>query len=283
MSKVVVLGSLNVDVVTRVERHPSPGETVLGDGLARLAGGKGANQAVAAVAAGASVLMVGAVGSDDGGSAYLDRLRSLGVDVSRVDVRPEQPTGTALIEVSGDGENTIVVVPGANATVTWPAVELDAGDVLLAQLEIPLDTVATAVRAAAESGARVVLNLAPYADLPAGVLDLADPVVANEHEASQLAVDAPLAGGHPRRRGGDLGLPLHACRVGPRRRGRRHDRSRRRLLRRPRRRTGSRRGRRDRAPLGGRGRGGSRTARRSSAGRGALRRGGFLVHTGICR
>jgi ribokinase len=184
---VVVLGSLNVDVVARVERHPSPGETVLGDGLARLAGGKGANQAVAAAAAGASVVMVGAVGSDDGGSAYLDRLRSLGVDVSRVDVRPEEPTGTALIAVSGDGENTIVVVPGANATVTWPALELGAGDVLLAQLEIPLDTVATAVRATAATGARVVLNVAPYADLPADVLDLADPVVANEHEASQLA------------------------------------------------------------------------------------------------
>jgi ribokinase len=184
--RVVVLGSLNVDLVTRVERHPSPGETVLGDGLARLAGGKGANQAVATAATGASVVMVGAVGDDDGGSAYLSRLRSLGVDVSAVDVRPEEPTGTALIVVSADGENAIVVIPGANATVSWGSLELTADDVLLTQLEIPLETVAAGVRAAASAGARVVLNTAPYADLPAELLDLADPVVATEHEASQL-------------------------------------------------------------------------------------------------
>jgi ribokinase len=185
MGRVVVLGSLNVDLVTRVERHPSPGETVLGEGLQRLAGGKGANQAVAAAQAGASVVMVGSVGDDEGGSAYLTRLKSRGVDVSRVVVHPEEPTGTALIVVDGSGENSIVVVAGANGTVTWDF-ELDADDVLLAQLEVPLDTVADAIRAAASVGARVVLNVAPYADLPADVLDLCDPVVANEHEASQL-------------------------------------------------------------------------------------------------
>ncbi len=185
MSTVLVLGSLNVDLVTRVERHPSPGETVLGEGLERLAGGKGANQAVAAAAAGASVVMVGAVGADEGGSAYLDRLRARGIDVTRVVVHPQEPTGTALIVVSAEGENSIVVVPGANGTVGWD-VELESGDVLLAQLEVPLETVADAVRAAASAGARVVLNVAPYADLPGDVLDLCDPVVANEHEASQL-------------------------------------------------------------------------------------------------
>jgi ribokinase len=186
MGRVVVLGSLNVDLVTRVDRHPAPGETVLGDGLARLAGGKGANQAVAAAHAGAAVSMVGAVGDDEGGSAYRSRLSSLGVDVSRVVVHPQEPTGTALIVVSADGENSIVVVPGANATVTWADLSLEPGDVLLVQLEIPLDAVAAGVRAAASAGARVVLNTAPYADLPPELLDLADPVVANEHEASQL-------------------------------------------------------------------------------------------------
>ena len=186
MGRVVVLGSLNVDLVTRVERHPSPGETVLGDGLARLAGGKGANQAIAAARAGASVVMVGSVGDDEGGSAYLARLSAHGIDVSQVVVHPEEPTGTAIVVVSADGENSIVVVPGANATVTWPHLDLSPGDVLLAQLEVPLETVATGVRAAAFAGARVVLNVAPYADLPDDVIDLADPVVANEHEASQL-------------------------------------------------------------------------------------------------
>jgi ribokinase len=184
--RVVVLGSLNVDLVTRVERHPSPGETVLGDGLSRLAGGKGATQAVAAAAAGASVVMVGAVGSDEAGAAYLARLRARGVDVSQVVVRAGEPSGTALIVVSVDGENSIVVVPGANAVVTWPDLDLAPGDVLLTQLEIPLEAVAAGVRAAAAAGARVVLNVAPYAELPDDVLDLAEPVVANEHEASQL-------------------------------------------------------------------------------------------------
>jgi ribokinase len=186
MGRVIVLGSLNVDLVTHVERHPSPGETVLGEGLQRLAGGKGANQAVAAVRAGAAVVMVGSVGDDEGGSAYRNRLESLGIDVSRVVVHPEEPTGTALIVVDGAGENSIVVVAGANGTVGWDF-PLEQDDVLLAQLEVPLDAVAAAVREAASVGARVVLNVAPYADLPADVLDLCDPVVANEHEASQLS------------------------------------------------------------------------------------------------
>lgn len=190
MGRVVVLGSLNVDLVTRVERHPRPGETLLAEGLQRLAGGKGANQAVAAAAAGAPVVMVGAVGDDAGGAAYLERLRGLGVDVAGVAVRPGTPTGTALIAVDAAGENTILVVPGANGSVTADALDdldLGPGDVLLLQLEVPHDTVAAAVRRAAERGARVVLNLAPYAALPDDVVALADPVVVNESEAAQLA------------------------------------------------------------------------------------------------
>lgn len=190
MGRVVVLGSLNVDLVTRVERHPRPGETLLADGLRRLAGGKGANQAVAAAAAGAPTVMVGAVGDDADGAAYLDRLRGLGVDVSGVAVRPGTPTGTALIAVDAAGENTILVVAGANATVTdgdLDPVDLGPGDVLLLQLEVPLDAVTAAARLAAARGARVVLNLAPYAAVPDDVVALADPVVVNESEAGLLA------------------------------------------------------------------------------------------------
>ncbi len=198
MGRVLVLGSLNVDVVTRVERHPQPGETVLGGGLSRLAGGKGANQAVAAAAAGGSVVMVGAVGDDAGGEAYVARLAARGVDTSRLVVHPSEPTGTALIVVDQRGENSIVVVAGANGTVDEDALAVldDAtpDDVLLVQLEIPLDTVAAACRRAAERGVRVVLNTAPYADLPGDVVALADPLVANEHEASLLAG----SGGTPR-------------------------------------------------------------------------------------
>lgn len=197
-ARVVVLGSLNVDLVTSVERHPRPGETVLGEGLRRLAGGKGANQAVAAAEAGAQVVMVGAVGDDDGGHAYLGRLRARGVDVTHVAVRPGVPTGTAIVVVDESAENAIVVIPGANATLDDAALSaldtLEPGDVLLVQLETPLSTVAAGCRRAAGRGARVVLNTAPYAAVPADVIALADPVVANEHEAALLADSGAVPG-----------------------------------------------------------------------------------------
>ncbi|HET7398919.1 MAG TPA: ribokinase [Intrasporangium sp.] len=186
MARVVVLGSLNVDVVTRVERHPRPGETVLGEPAGRFAGGKGANQAVAARRAGADVTMLGAVGRDDAGTAYLARLRALGITcmVPQLDAHP---TGTALITVDEAGENTIVVVPGANAALSRPQLVLAPGDVLLASLEVPVGIVAEAARRAHAAGARVVLNLAPYAAVPPDVVALADPLVVNESEAALLA------------------------------------------------------------------------------------------------
>jgi ribokinase len=191
MGRVVVLGSLNVDLVAAVERHPGPGETILADGpLERFAGGKGGNQAVAAAAAGADVAMVAAVGDDDGGRAYVERLRARGVDVSAVRT-VAAPTGQAWITVDDEGENAIVVIPGANAEVgpDWfGALDgLGAGDVLLLQLEVPVRTVSAAARLAQGRGARVVVNAAPYAALPHDVAALADPLVVNEHEALQLA------------------------------------------------------------------------------------------------
>jgi len=191
MGRVVVVGSLNIDLVTRVERHPKPGETVLGSGLERLAGGKGANQAVAAAAAGAAVVMVGRVGSDEAGSAYVTRLLALGIDVAAIRVQPDCPTGHAFITVDEAGENSVVVVAGANAAVAVDDLEVlesvGPGDVVLLQLEVPLEVVATAVRRASTRGARVVLNLAPFAALPPDVVALADPLVVNEHEALLLA------------------------------------------------------------------------------------------------
>ncbi|WP_457252737.1 PfkB family carbohydrate kinase [Pedococcus sp. P5_B7] len=193
MGRVVVLGSLNVDLVAAVERHPGPGETILADGaLERFAGGKGGNQAVAAAAAGADVAMVAAVGDDEGGRAYVERLRSRGVDVSAVRTTATAPTGQAWITVDDEGENAIVVIPGANGEVGPEGLSdalagLGAGDVLLLQLEVPVRTVAAAARRAHGAGARVVINAAPYAALPHDVAALADPLVVNEHEALQLA------------------------------------------------------------------------------------------------
>ncbi len=196
MGRVVVLGSLNVDVVTRVERHPQPGETLLGTPGGRFAGGKGGNQATAARRAGADVVMVGAVGADEAGEAYVARLRAAGVDVA-VTRCTDAPTGTAFITVDEAGENTIVVVPGANHRVADDAlagVGLGPGDVLLCSLEVPLDLVARAALAAHRAGARVVLNLAPYASVLPDAVAVADPVVVNESEMRQLA-DSDLVPG----------------------------------------------------------------------------------------
>ena len=191
MGRVLVLGSLNVDLVTSVERHPRPGETLLGGGLRRLAGGKGANQAVAATEAGAPVSMVGCVGDDSGGHAYRERLSRMGIDVSGVRVVADLPSGHALIAVDDSGENSIIVIPGANAAVGEQEVEaarlLDPGDILLLQLEVPIPAVCAAARRAHSRGARVLLNIAPYAAVPADVVALADPLIANEHEAAALA------------------------------------------------------------------------------------------------
>ena len=191
MGRVVVVGSLNVDLVTRVERLPKPGETVLGVGLERLAGGKGANQAMAATASGAKVDMVGCVGPDEAGSAYVARLLARGVDVAAIRVQHDCPTGHALITVDEAGENTIVVVLGANAEVTFDDLTVldlvGPGDVVLLQLEVPIEVVVAAARRGSARGARVVLNLAPYAVLPPDVVALADPLVVNEHEALMLA------------------------------------------------------------------------------------------------
>lgn len=191
MGRVVVVGSLNIDLVTHVERHPKSGETVRGAGLERLAGGKGANQAVAASAAGAPVAMVGCVGSDEIGAAYIARLLARGIDVAAIRVVPSCPTGHELVVVDDAGETTIISVAGANAAVTVDDLGvLDAvgpGDIVMLQLEVTLEVVTAAARRAAAKGARIVLNMAPYAVLPPDVVALADPLVVNEHEALLLA------------------------------------------------------------------------------------------------
>lgn len=182
---VVVVGSINVDQVVTVERLPLPGETLIGTSIALLPGGKGANQAVAAARMGASVTMVGAVGRDPGGAAATVLLERAGVNLDNVRA-VDGPTGLALITVASDGENTIVVIPGANSSVDKDAVEASAhlisgAAVVVLQGEIPRDGIAAASRLA---GGRVVLNLAPVIPIDAEVIALANPLIVNEHEAA---------------------------------------------------------------------------------------------------
>lgn len=183
-----VIGSINQDLVAVVRRHPVPGETVTASTLERLAGGKGLNQAVAAARAGARVTFIGAVGDDPAGSALLATLAEEGVDVSKVTSVP-LPTGVALVTVDEQGENVIVVMPGANASITVQAaaaVPARLGDVVVAQLEVPLEVVVAAMRTAQTCGARALLNAAPAQELHDEALVDVDVLVVNETELDAL-------------------------------------------------------------------------------------------------
>jgi ribokinase len=182
---IALVGSINLDVVVGVDRHPAPGETVVGGDRQELPGGKGANQAVAAARLGAVVRFVGRVGDDDAGRRLRDGLAAEGVDVAHVRVDPDAPTGMALIAVDRAGENTIVVSPGANARVAADDVEaardaLADAAVTLVQHEVPAAAVSAAIAAA---GGRVVLNPAPARPIAAPV----DVLVPNRGELEALA------------------------------------------------------------------------------------------------
>ena len=186
---IAVFGSINVDLVTRVERIPSPGETVMGSDYTLIPGGKGANQALAARRAGANVRLIGAIGYDAFADTALRELAPAGVDLTGIAHVPH-PTGVAIIAVAGNGENAIVLAPGANAKAKADAIPADAvrpGDTLLLQMEVPLAESMAAARMARAAGARVVLSLAPYTPLSAEDLAAFDIVIVNQHEAAELA------------------------------------------------------------------------------------------------
>ncbi|MBI1318350.1 MAG: ribokinase [Candidatus Hydrogenedens sp.] len=190
-----VVGSLNADLVLPVERMPLPGETVPGGALAIHPGGKGANQACAAGRLGARVRMVGNVGQDHLGALLLESLSDAGVDTAGVHRVPE-PTGVASIYVLPDGENAIAISPGANGALAPEDVEtrllgIAPGDFLLCQLEVPIGTVAAALRIAREAGATTLLDPAPAAAFLPGLLEQADYLTPNETEAAAILACAP--------------------------------------------------------------------------------------------
>jgi ribokinase len=193
--RVVVVGSANMDLVATAPTLPRPGETVLGHDFTQIPGGKGANQAIAAARAGASVQFIGAIGSDSFGVTLRARLSASTVDCSLLRV-VYGASGVALIVVDGGGENAIVVAPGANAAFTGlteaDLAAIGAADVLLCQLEIPVETVTAAARAARAAGIRVLLNAAPARTLPDELLGAVDLLVVNQVEAAALARLGPI-------------------------------------------------------------------------------------------
>lgn len=192
MSRVVVCGSLNADLVIDVVALPRAGETVAGSRLRMLPGGKGANQAHAAAAAvGGSypVAMIGRVGGDDSGRELIAALDMSGVDTSGIRMVPNEATGTALITIDEHGGNTIVVAPGANAvweTASFMQTNIGVGDVVVLQLEIPFAAVDAFARDAASRGAHVVLNAAPADARARALLEVVDVLIVNEPEATHL-------------------------------------------------------------------------------------------------
>lgn len=191
---VVVVGSLNLDLIAEADRLPRPGETVHGSHYAEVAGGKGLNQAVAAARSGASVAFLGAVGSDESGIGLRAIVRREGIDDSGIAIVESQPSGRALVAVDRGGENSIVVVAGANAHVAFDV--LPSAGVVLAQLETNTDVVLVALSAARAAGSTTILNPAPADRLPDGLLQLCDIVVLNEHEVDVLGgVDALVDAG----------------------------------------------------------------------------------------
>lgn len=190
--RIVVVGSSNTDLVVRAPTIPTPGETVLGSSFMTAAGGKGANQAVAAARLGAKVTFVGRTGSDDFGDAALAALERETIDVRLVERDAEAPSGVAFIVVNDAGENAIAVAPGANGRLDEGQVDRSAetirrADVLLLQLEIPLSVVRYAAGIAREAGTLVILNPAPAAPLDSELLAAVDVLTPNQGEAGMLA------------------------------------------------------------------------------------------------
>ena len=191
MSYVVVVGSLNMDLVVRVPRFPTPGETVLGQDFGTFPGGKGANQAVAAARLGAKVSMIGRVGDDNLGHDLIQNLIREGIDIQHVSVDDTEPTGVAMITVDEEGQNAIAVASGANMRLQSADVErawdeIEPPDVLVMPLEVPLECLLTAAKLAQNVGSTVILNPAPARELPDGFLQYINVVVPNETETSIL-------------------------------------------------------------------------------------------------
>lgn len=191
MKKILVIGSLNIDFVINVENMPLPGETISAKDFNLICGGKGANQAYAAAKLGGNVSMIGAVGNDQYGKMLIDNLESVGVDTSGIKVMDNVDTGRAFITVDGSGENSIVVVSGANGLVSKELIDekmdlIDSADIIVMQLEIPLYVVSYVAELARMKDKIVILDPAPATNIPSDILRNIDIIKPNETELETL-------------------------------------------------------------------------------------------------
>jgi ribokinase len=183
-----IVGSINMDIVATVKRHPRPGETIIGERVSYVPGGKGANQAVAIARLGGTARMIGRIGNDAFGARMREFLGTERIDISAIRTVDEAATGIALITVDSACENCITVIAGANHAWTDQDLELtpEAGDFVVCQLEVPIAVTFAALRRAKAAGAVTILNPAPYQVLSAELLSLADVVVLNQIELGQM-------------------------------------------------------------------------------------------------
>lgn len=194
MGKIIVIGSLNMDLVTQVKKTPKVGETILGQGFKEIPGGKGANQAVSIGRLGGQVKMIGMVGDDAFGLALTSNLLKNNVDISQVGKSIDNATGLAMIMVNEDGDNSIVVIPGANFDLLKESINdsyVEDYDYVLAQLESPIESIEKAFRIAKEKGLMTILNPAPARELSEGLIRNTDMIIPNETEFELITGVAP--------------------------------------------------------------------------------------------
>lgn len=188
--RIVVLGSINMDIVARASSIPVPGQTVVGEWLSFIPGGKGANQGVAASRLGGDVRFVGRIGNDMFGKSLRDFLRKERMDTGGVKITKGATTGTAMITLDRSSQNTIVFIPGSNARISAAdarKVRIDGSDIILSTLEVPQDAIRVLFERARKEGAATILNAAPALKCTRGFLSLADYIIVNEHEVAFFA------------------------------------------------------------------------------------------------
>ncbi|HUW62046.1 MAG TPA: ribokinase [Candidatus Bathyarchaeia archaeon] len=215
--RILVVGSANIDLVAAAPHCPRPGESIIGTSLKTVTGGKGANQAVAAGRLGAHTFFAGCVGNDSFGQMQRDALRAAGVDVSHLKTDAVQPTGTALICVGDDGQNSIVIVPAANSSVRPADIEkledlMPGMDAVLVQLEIPLDTVEAVLDMAGDAGVLTIVDAGPAQKVPHSIIRKAAILSPNETEAEAMT-GIPIASVDDARRAANALMELGATEV----------------------------------------------------------------------